>query len=189
MQLTWRVGTWGNESTFPPGRALRSSCLQPADVYYSVHEFCVSIFKCLLQHRMREGPLFFLLPAYFIHPSLSSLLGGQRGGRQKEKEKEKERKREEEDEERGKRGRGKSPTRSLSCTRIATSESLSPRMLRSFTLAEGERKSQPIQFIHLLHLSSCSYTLYCSPDPMIVSLSSTIMHLLCTYTISVILRK
>ena len=153
---------------------------------------------------MREGPLFFLLPAYFIHPSLSSLLGGQRGGRRKEKERKREeeeeerrgggrekrrRKREEEEEDRGKRGRGKSPTRSLSCTRIATSESLSPRMLRSFTLAEGERKSQPIQFIHLLHFSSSSYTLYCSPDPMIVSLSSTIMHLLCTYTISVILRK
>ena len=103
MQLTWRVGTWGNENTFPPGRALRSSCLQPADVYYPVHEFCVSIFKCLLQQRMREGPLFFLLPAYFIHPSLSSLLGGQRGGRRKEKE----RKREEEEEERRGGGREK----------------------------------------------------------------------------------
>ena len=127
---------------------------------------------------------FYLPTSFILHFPLSSLFGGQRGG-----QKEKERKREEEEEERGKRGRGKSPTRSLSCTRIATSESLSPRMLRSFTLAEGERKSQPIQFIHLLHLSSCSYTLYCSPDPMIVSLSSTIMHLLCTYTISVILRK
>ena len=99
---------------------------------------------------MREGPPFFLLPVYFIHPSLSSLLGGQRGGRQKEKERE----REEEEEERGKRGGGKLPTRSLSCTRIATSESLSPSMLRSFTLAEGERNIQPIQFICLLRLSS-----------------------------------
>ena len=94
------------------------------------------------------------------------------------------------------------PTLSLSSTRIATSESLSPSMLRSFTLAEGRGILQ-VNFLFgkLLHwpgpnskvptsalLPEAQKHLVCLPDPMIVSRSSTIMHLLCTYTISVTWR-
>ena len=98
---------------------------------------------------MRERlPSFLFLPVPFVlflhHFPLSLEVREGEDRRRREGTEGREAKREREEE-------AKLPTRSLSCTRIATSESLSPRMLRSFTLAEGGRR---IQFICFLHLSS-----------------------------------